>query len=596
MANSRKHLSAPEADDPVGAIRLAVSHALAVIRPDRTFAIAYSGGLDSSVLLDVFAQAAGAERCLAVHVHHGLSAHADHWQSHCQAQSTQRGVRFVTANVDLSVYRGMGVEAAARLARYAALRDMASRHGADVLVLGQHADDQAETVLLQMLRGAGMAGLAAMPARRDLQMGAHIETADVSDAIASESNTAANVDVALVEAALRHAAFGTKTLPLIRPFLMMRRAQLEAYAHAKGLAWIEDESNQDVRFARNALRRDILPVLELHFPAYRQTLSRVARHAASAQSLFDDLAQLDFDRCMQPSDVAALPAALSLARSACLSRSALQTLSVDRLNNLLRFWIRTLGLRAASASRLDEMVVQLQGSRRRDATVRLRHREQSHFGRLSIQHDGMVLHGYRENVFWSASGDSAAVTPLAVRHEAVTTLVDRMPDADGTHVSGKGAAAAVREADAYYAGAPCWELPAWRGSLIVSAVRTADVGEGGTAAANVSTDSAKQRMQVVLARKVFAAGKLSARRRRGGERLSLGAGRPSRSLKHLFQEAGVPAWQRDVPVFYLDDAPIFVPYLGGSLQGLKQGPEATENARSDALSVDEQVVLEWSPW
>jgi hypothetical protein len=64
----------------------------------------------------------------------------------------------------------------------------------------------------------------------------------------------------------------------------------------------------------------------------------------------------------------------------------------------------------------------------------------------------------------------------------------------------------------------------------------------------------------------------------------------------LFQEAGVPAWQRDVPVFYLDDAPIFVPYLGGSLQGLKQGPEATENARSDALSVDEQVVLEWSPW
>jgi len=620
MANSRKHPSEPEIDDAVGAIRLTVSQALAVIRPDRTFAIAYSGGLDSSVLLDAFVQAAGAERCFAVHIHHGLSAHADHWQNHCQAQSARRGVRFLTANVDLSAYRGMGVEAAARLARYAALRDLAHQHRANVLVLGQHADDQAETVLLQMLRGAGMAGLSAMPARRDLSVGVDvgvdIETTDVNEA---------NVEAAQVEAALSDTAVSAKTLPLIRPFLSVRRVQLEAYAHAEGLVWIEDESNQDVRFARNALRRDVLPVIEQHFPAYRQTLSRVARHAASAQTLFDDLAQLDFDRCLQPSEVAALPVVLSLARSACLSRSVLQSLSVDRLNNLLRFWIRTLGLRAASASRLDEMVVQLHGLRRRDATVRLRHREQSQFGRLSIHHDGLVLRGYRDNVFWSAVGASGPSTPLAEKEEALLSPRNRMRAADGPLAAGNGTESAISDATEHYAGERCWHLPAWQGSLIVSVLRTTGLdapemaisptdspasapglpaivrqdplaSATATASADVSAQPTTRRMRLILASNMFAAGQLSVRQRRGGERLSLGAGRPSRSLKHLFQDAGVPIWQRDVPLFYLDDALIFVPYLGGSLQALKQGGAVVGDAIADAPGVDEQVVLEWLPW
>ena len=99
-------------------------------------------------------------------------------------------------------------------------------------------------------------------------------------------------------------------------------------------------------------------------------------------------------------------------------------------------------------------------------------------------------------------------------------------------------------------------------------------------------------MQLVVPRDVFDAGCLSARKRIGGERLSLGTGRPSRSLKHLFQEAGVPAWQRDVPLFYLDEALVFVPYLGGSLRAVEPGTARTENR---VLGMD-QVVLEWQPW
>lgn len=622
-----------ECDDAVGAIRLTVSQALAAIRPDRTFAIAYSGGVDSSVLLDAFVRAAGADRCLAVHVHHGLSKQADRWQHHCEAQSARLGVRFLTANVDLSAYRGMGVEAAARLARYAALRDLANQHGAQILVLGQHADDQAETVLLQMLRGAGLAGLSAMPARRDIPAGrggdAKASAQEAANAVPSVGLRVAN-KVADVEVALADTAAAAKTLPLIRPFLSVRRVQLEAYAQAEGLAWIEDESNQDVRFARNALRRDVLPVIEQHFPAYRQTLSRVARHAASAQTLFDDLAQLDFDRCLQPPGKTGLPNAHA-ACSNCLSRTALQLLSAERLSNLLRFWIRSLGLRAASASRLDEMVVQLHGVRRRDAMVRLRHREQSAFGRLSIQHDGLMLHGYRDNVFWSAVAFAPAKMPLSapgdVRSGMPACAVDspHTPGDDPMNAETDVDATVDTTAEALYAGEACWQLPAWRGSLIVSTLGAAEAEKTEVALAqrglpvsystipataahdplalaptDVAREDVKRRMRLVLPNTVFAAGRLSARQRRGGERLSLGAGRPSRSLKHLFQEAGVPTWQRDVPLFFLDEALIFVPYLGGSLQAVARGTAGEAAVRDRAIAGapqhGDQIVLEWLPW
>jgi tRNA(Ile)-lysidine synthase len=125
-------------------------------------AVAFSGGIDSSVLLDAVARVAGPSRCIALHVHHGLSPHADRWLAHCESFARERGIAFSAARVEVVCGAGVSVEASARDARYRALDALCEQHGATTLWLAQHADDQAETVLLQLLRGAGVAGLAAM--------------------------------------------------------------------------------------------------------------------------------------------------------------------------------------------------------------------------------------------------------------------------------------------------------------------------------------------------------------------------------------------------------------------------------------------------
>lgn len=163
------------------------------------------------------------------------------------------GVRFASRQVDVVREGGESLEAAARDARYRALDALCDEQGASALWLAHHADDQAETVLLQLLRGAGVAGLAAMAPQR--------------------------VD-------------GAST-PRVRPLLHLLRAQLEHYAHERDLRWIDDESNADTRYARNALRHDVLPALAVHFPGFRDALARTASHAASAQRLLDELARID---------------------------------------------------------------------------------------------------------------------------------------------------------------------------------------------------------------------------------------------------------------------------------------------------------------
>jgi len=176
--------------------------------PDARIAIAYSGGLDSTVLLDAAVRVVGATRCIALHVHHGLSPNAERWLAHCVATSRTLGAAFDAERVKVRCENGESVEAAAREARYRALDAMCARHGVAALWLAHHADDQAETVLLQLLRGAGVAGLAAMAPQR---------------------------------------ADGVAAVPRVRPLLHLLRAQLERYAHARGLRWIEDESNADTR-------------------------------------------------------------------------------------------------------------------------------------------------------------------------------------------------------------------------------------------------------------------------------------------------------------------------------------------------------------
>ena len=222
--------------------------------PDARIAIAYSGGLDSTVLLDAAVRVAGASRCVA-HVHHGLSANADAWVAHAEASAAGFGVAFESMRVDVPRDSGLGVEATARAALCGARRDVrAPRRGrAARTACGRPARDRIAAVVARR----GDRGLAAMAPRYR------------PDGVSVER---------------------------VRPLLRLLRAQLERYATQRDLAWIDDESNNDTRYARNALRIDVLPALAVHFPAFAM-LGRAAQHAAAAQRLLDDLAEPRLRRC-----------------------------------------------------------------------------------------------------------------------------------------------------------------------------------------------------------------------------------------------------------------------------------------------------------
>ncbi len=222
--------------------------------PPSILAVAFSGGLDSTVLLHATIQAHGANNVYAFHVHHGIQKEADQWQQHCQAIAKKLKCKFDTRNVKLN--KSSNVESQARNLRYQALSEMCEAHHIQDLLLAHHLDDQAETVLIQLMRGAGVAGLSAMPLVK-----AHHITQNI--------------------------------IHLWRPFLNLRRRELEAYAKEHQLTWIEDPSNQDESYRRNAIRQSILPALEKHQPGATENLARSAKHLASAHELLNQLADID---------------------------------------------------------------------------------------------------------------------------------------------------------------------------------------------------------------------------------------------------------------------------------------------------------------
>lgn len=269
------------------------SRLLSVLAPWRgssAWWVAFSGGLDSTVLLHALVRLAE-RRALppirAIHVHHGLQVAADYWPAHCQQVCDRLGVALEVVRVQ--VVPGASLERAARDARYQAF---AARLGEDELLLtGQHRDDQAETLLFRLLRGAGVRGLAAMPVARALASG-----------------------------------------QLVRPLLDVSRAELEDYARANGLAWVEDPSNKQLEYSRNFLRRQVLPLLQQRWPQVSSSLARTAAHMADAQQLLDELAQqdlavaqadIDFDWLNLPS----------------LALAPLRELTPARQRNALRHWL-----------------------------------------------------------------------------------------------------------------------------------------------------------------------------------------------------------------------------------------------------------------
>lgn len=275
----------------------------AAVAPASRLCCALSGGVDSVVLLDLLAglQDRFGFRLSALHVHHGLSPHADDWADFCADYCAGLGVPFRAVRVAVPRDDPEGLEAAARRARHAALRT----EDCDWLVFGHHQDDQAETLLFRLLRGAGVRGAAAMAAIEALPAPGRL-----------------------------------------RPLLAARRRDILEYAAACGLRWVEDESNADCRYTRNALRHRVLPAIEAEFPAAVPALARAAAHFGEASGLLDELAAIDEAAC----------------GGASLRRDRLLALSAARAANLLRWQMRRLDAAAPSQARLGEALRQLRAA------------------------------------------------------------------------------------------------------------------------------------------------------------------------------------------------------------------------------------------
>ena len=263
--------------------------------------VGYSGGVDSHVLLHCLVQhrreLAGRELA-AVYVDHGLAMASGDWGQHCAAVCQQLGVTFVALKVDAQSMPGESPEAAARQARYQALQ--ALLESGEALLTAHHRDDQAETLLLQLLRGAGPRGLAAMPTCAPLGRGL-----------------------------------------LLRPLLDLDRAQIHDYARVHDLCWIDDPSNTDQDLDRNYLRHQIFPRLKARWPASGRTLARSARLCAEAAGLMDELAVQDLAWVISGS---------------CLSISKLMDLAEPRRRNVLRYWLIKLDLPLPSEAQLQQIL------------------------------------------------------------------------------------------------------------------------------------------------------------------------------------------------------------------------------------------------
>ncbi len=276
--------------------------ALADFCPGLPFAVALSGGADSTALLIACAQRwPGQVR--AVHVHHGLQAAADGFEQFCRQLCERFQVPLVVCHVDARAAAGQSPEDAARRARYGAIAEAVRSAWPDVadVALAQHADDQIETLLIALSRGSGLPGLAGMPARWE-RLG----------------------------------------LRWHRPWLQVAGAELRDWLRQRGEVWVEDPTNTDEQFTRNRIRARVLPALDAALPGFRDTFARSMRHAAEAQQLLDELAEQDWRMVGDPP-----------------SLPALQALPAARQALVLRLWLKRKHATTPSAAQLRELQAQI---------------------------------------------------------------------------------------------------------------------------------------------------------------------------------------------------------------------------------------------
>lgn len=410
----------------------ALFHTLQRLAPAGRYLVAYSGGADSHVLLHALAglrPRLGGVELVAVHVDHALSPFSVEWSRHCQLVCAGLNVRCAVSRVDARPEPDESPEEAARRARYAVFESML-RSG-DVLLVAHQQDDQAETMLLQLLRGAGPRGLSAMPFVAPLGAGR-----------------------------------------LARPLLEHAREELLAYARAHQLQWIDDPSNADTRFDRNYLRVEILPRLKQRWPAAAKTLARSARLCAEAAELLNELGALDRP---EPHD----ETTSSFLKGEALSIAHLQRLSPPRRRNLLRLWLHELDLptpHETHVERINEMI-----NAAEDANP-------------VVTWPGAEVRRYRGMMH-----ASAPLPPMDPDQELKWETTTRLS------IAGVGELSACPATGKGVRASAC-KLP------------------------------------------------VTVRFRRGGERLRPRGRKETHTLKHLFQDAGVPPWMRDrVPLIYVGD-------------------------------------------
>jgi tRNA(Ile)-lysidine synthase len=302
--------------------------ALADFCPGLPFAVALSGGADSTALLIACAERwPGQVR--AVHVHHGLQAAADGFEQFCRQLCERLQVPLVVCHVDARAAAGQSPEDAARRARYGAIAEAVRSAWPDVadVALAQHADDQIETLLIALSRGSGLPGLAGMPAQWE-RLG----------------------------------------LRWHRPWLQVAGAELPDWLRECGEAWVDDPTNTDEQFTRNRIRARVLPALDAALPGFRDTFARSMRHAAEAQQLLDELAEQDWREVGSPP-----------------SLSALQALPAARQALVLRLWLKRSHATTPSAAQLRELQAQIA-----DCTTR-GHRLQLKVGAGRVERAGEYL-------------------------------------------------------------------------------------------------------------------------------------------------------------------------------------------------------------
>ena len=300
----------PSPPDPGGNPAAA---ALAGLELPLPLAVAYSGGADSTILL-LAAVARWPGQVQAIHVHHGLQEAADAFAAHCAQVCGELGVPLQVRRVHARHEPGESPEDAARNARYQALARAARDAGLRAVLLGQHADDQVETLLLALSRGAGLPGLAAMPP-----------------------------------------VFQREGMVFVRPLLALSAQAIREWIVEQGVPIVEDPTNADTSFTRNRIRHLLLPALEEAFPQVRETFARSARHAAQAQEVLDGVAAEDLAR------MGGTPAI-----------TALQQLPRARQANVLRHWLRSAHAASASAAQLQELLDQVADCTTRGHKIRIK--------------------------------------------------------------------------------------------------------------------------------------------------------------------------------------------------------------------------------